>query len=80
MLVQIDEYTTINLDQVVVIFKRDKTEDEDAAFLFFLADGNRVRARFEDVHLQDLALSDIRSSLQEGYKYCDITKYVKKGE
>ncbi len=79
MLVQIDEYTTINLDQVVVIFKRDKTEDEDAAFLFFLADGNRVRARFEDAHLRDLALTKIMTDYQGDCKYCDITEYVKKG-
>lgn len=92
MLVKIDEKITINLDQVVAIFENNKVdfntdlniEGEDASLVFLFSDLTGLKSPiivyFADEHLQDLALSDIQSSYQEGCKYCDITKYVKKGE
>lgn len=83
MLVKIEDYCIINLDRISTI-EIDTNKDKNALLNFFFADGMEMEAQapvyFADEHLRDLALSDIITSYQEGYKYCDITKYVKKGE
>ena len=80
MLVKIDEATIINLERVLSIFEN--KEDISLVFLFSdLTDGVAPAiVYFEDEHLQDLALTKIMTDYMEDYKYCDISKYVKKGE
>lgn len=80
MLIKIEEATIINLERVLAIFEN--KEDISLVFLFSdLMEGVAPAiVYFEDAHLRDLALTDIRISYQEDCKYCDISKYVKKGE
>lgn len=80
MLIKTDEATIINLERVLAIFEN----KEDTSLVFLFSDLTKGVApaivHFEDEHLRDLALSDIRISYQEDCKYCDISKYVKKRE
>ena len=76
MLLKINDNTIINLDQIVEIVK----DYSNLMLYIYLIDDNRERVKFEDEHLQDLALDKILTSYSYGNLVCDISGFVKKGE
>lgn len=69
MLVRVDEYEIIDIEQVV-------KDDTDIAIVFSGLKGKK-KVRFYDEKARDLAFNKIITCYKNGYKCCDITIYTK---